>query len=799
MPRTDHDRVLLGYTRPPSLIATKPSSTSKQAFRGADADLRHDVWIICTDDPQMKKDPEQIFSFEHVIDVDGVRLNSAAHVHDLLTMKVWVLERLRGQYLRSISASFLYSIFLAALWLLRWRCSLSVDRMDGLSEPQFGHFCESLKKGTLGLVPWEARLERMRVAVESGTWEWPIAEERGRARCLVGTAVGERLGLQTIYPQVRAALRRLVPEIQSVAGDDVPGDAGEDGGLGQGTVSIHMYVWQDLRTLSQLGVLSHDKLQFDPFARNSFMARVREIGRVSNGRTATPGPKQWLGLLDTAARWMLDYAGPILGICAEACDAQMEYRDRDSRTRWRRSQAAVQALIDRHFPPGNDRPKLFALWRRREGAREPGMGLDEAMRHVIAACLILTGGLSARRAGELNSLQAGCAEVDAFGQHWMSSYIEKTVRSIEKLPVPAMVGHAIQILEDLSAPGRARTGTPWLMNIDRPNAALGNYEERLGHYLDIGVLINRFAEANGLSRQISDDDGKVWRYAGHQLRRAFSVYYYHGNRYGSFDALSRFLRHFDPEMTRIYVTEAFGGRLGAMREEARAAAAAAKDIEEAAKRSTSLLGEARAARARADAAAEAVRLVSSRVNAHEEVRREVGIERAFEVIDGIEAPIGVGAAVFYGDLEAMIEKARRHVRMERPDANASPDAVREALPRLLEEYVKTHWMEPVSGGFAHCRCIPADARDLARAACLDRKRAESGETDDQRPDYAYASIDDCLVGCPHGLAFSENQRVVDEVVARGQAAIKPCQLVDDIVASVKAAKAAVANRGQETL
>lgn len=413
----------------------------------------------------------------------------------------------------------------------------------------------------------------------------------------------------------------------------------------------------------------------------------------------------------------------------------------------------------------------------------------------MAASFILVGGLAARRAGELDSLQTGCAYQDPFGEWWLSSYIEKTIKDVEQLPIPAAVGHAVKLLEELSASGRARTSEPWLRNIDRPNAELGQHSERFGFNLNWGILINDFADVATIKGGKKDAN---WRFGAHQLRRAFAIYYYHGNRYSNLDALSRFLRHFDPEVTRIYITEAVGGILGRLSELARAYATQAEEVETQAFNSLRLATAGDRTLADSKAALGAIQSVRFRRAVFQEVREEAGVERMLEVHDGIEAPIGHGAVRLYNDLDDLVERARKHVRLERPSVNAAPSDVREALPQLLQNYVKTHYLDPVAGGFAHCRCVPGKVEDLSEAVCLQRKRAESGVSGDRRPDYAFACIEDCLGRCPHGLALVENKRVVDETLQRAHAAARANAnaLVDSIVAGVAAAKAAVTGRGR---
>jgi integrase len=159
--------------------------------------------------------------------------------------------------------------------------------------------------------------------------------------------------------------------------------------------------------------------------------------------------------------------------------------------------------------------------------------------------------MSARRKGEIESLQAGCATRDAFGEWWLSTYIEKTIRDLDQVPIPASVARAVSLLERLSAAGRKRTGMPWLITIDSAYAAAAGESKQSGHDVRLGRYINRFAEIADILSPTGTED---WTFASHQLRRAFSIYYYQGNRYRDFDALNRFLRHFDPEVTRIYIT-----------------------------------------------------------------------------------------------------------------------------------------------------------------------------------------------------------------------------------------------------
>jgi len=501
------------------------------------------------------------------------------------------------------------------------------------------------------------------------------------------------------------------------------------------------------------------------------VAAENEDDEETNGRTATLGPEQWLGLLDGAAKWVLDYASPIMTICKAAHAEQIkvfgENRARGERKNakkidcWR---AAVQSIIDEHLPVGRPGfPHLVPMWRRpgkqvtaagRKRRRntltvdKSGMFLEEALTHVVTACLILITGFSARRATEIASLRSGCAFEDpgGTGQWLMTAYVAKTIRDETEIPIPATVAHAVQLLEEISEPTREHDGTTWLTKIDRPGCLPSNNHRGERSFLQTRLrkTLNDFAEIVGVRRP---EDGEDWDFKPHQLRRAFSIYYYHGYRYSSLDALSRFLRHWDPEMTLRYVTETIGGALERLREIAESQSEAVDKSER---------EEAKAAR----------KTLFEWGREHEDVREEHLVSRTLEIYDGEEAPIGQGAAAMIDELEDLVADARRSIRVAGP-SNISPDDEREALIAKLRRIAPRRYLEPHPAGHAHCRCDPHDPAQTAEAKCLQNRQRETGADRVGQPDWAYASISDCYE-CGFCVAYSENIRVVKRRMAEAE-------------------------------
>ena len=211
-----------------------------------------------------------------------------------------------------------------------------------------------------------------------------------------------------------------------------------------------------------------------------------------------------------------------------------------------------------------------------------------------------------------------------------------------------MVAAAVHLMEELSASTREHDGTNWLTRIHRPGLTPDEIRTLDRVYLQnrLRHTLNEFADVVG-ARQSSD--GGVWDFAAHQLRRGFDPYYYHGNRFATLDVLSRFLRHFDPEMTLRYITEALDGALMRLREvvEARSdKVMSGKDAE-----NERVIREAQSA----------TTSLRELAKEHEAVRQDYFVERSLEMYDGIEAPIGLGAATLYAELDEMIEQARRSI------------------------------------------------------------------------------------------------------------------------------------------
>jgi hypothetical protein len=267
------------------------------------------------------------------------------------------------------------------------------------------------------------------------------------------------------------------------------------------------------------------------------------------------------------------------------------------------------------------------------------------------------------------------------------------------------------------------------------------------------------------------------------------------------DALSRFLRHFDPEMTRRYVTDVLPGMLLRMGEEVEARIALANEMEA---KGCGFEGEAQALRESVSVAKDALQNMIEVQGEFKAVKSEAIVDRMLQMEDGTECPIGRGAATLRQELDKIIEGIRNRVRIGA--RNGPPTEEREALVKSLRRFAATRNVEPHPGRHAHCGWSPERKDSLADAVCLKNKAIELGcVVADTRPDYAYSATADCLK-CLFGIAFSENQRVIEErTAAVAMAAAKASSAearaaaalqLDEIITSVAVAKEAVRRAGR---
>lgn len=277
------------------------------------------------------------------------------------------------------------------------------------------------------------------------------------------------------------------------------GEISEPPHLTAQNVRMYLAVFESL--FDMRNTMEGEGLFFKPFKEGA-SSRATQLGRETD-RTPIPSPRLVLPFLEGATKYICNRGDEIL-------------RD-----------AAGANLVGAVRPRGKSHRRNIQL--------------------LACSCFVLIQAFSARRSNETLRLGAGClAGNDEYGWY-LNVYISKNLRRMDWIPIPAIVARAVEILIRLSERARQTTGKPELFQV---------FDEQSGRptLLKPTLWLNDLASEVGVPSHV-DTLGKesVWRWQSRQFRRFFAVLYFY--RYeGLIEVLSHHLRHFNLNLTRLYVT-----------------------------------------------------------------------------------------------------------------------------------------------------------------------------------------------------------------------------------------------------
>lgn len=306
-----------------------------------------------------------------------------------------------------------------------------------------------------------------------------------------------------------------------------------------------------------------DAMQIAPFPVSSPRMMARRLGREV-GRTRNIPMPQAMTMIERSVRWVVDY-GPSLLAIKDRRDLLFD-----------QAKPVVGHSVGRGIKkfedsPGSPFPILPGVQMSWPGEllaknslakavlRRAGMTLPTALNFLMASCAVVIATFSARRAAEILGLKAGCIERDDSGKPWMRIFIHKTTWLEEMIPVPEVVASAVALLERLSLRAREDKGSPYIFQYNLPGSeravglssdgmpafGLAKFLQEFGYFIDVPAL----------------EDGSRWKFNPHQFRRFFAILYVWIYELGDWGALSYHLRHFNPEMTRRYVSDGEIGQI----------------------------------------------------------------------------------------------------------------------------------------------------------------------------------------------------------------------------------------------
>lgn len=712
---SDHERMIGALTHPRWLVEGR---------------LTDDRWRICAGRATAKRRAISLVPFDVVIAPGGGRLTDPEHESDLITAKIILYQALRPLEHGGLTSSnsLTQAIVREYCTFVRWRLSRGIPSNRQLTADWLDEYLNLLREvGPRGVLPLASRWAAYLNELSKSGRGLPARIHNGKRQLAINT-IAHQLGLETalgLSPDVR----RNILEAARAAGISTNcttnrGGHRQPGRRNVGTLLGEKTAWTASRlnlTLRPIELLYrfrssliHDPLGFDPFPQHRTMAAVaRSMSRADSGaRTPTAPAFQTCYLVDQALTWVFVYGEQILSFAAALAAKprrggrlDADHRARRTRTLARSPSYAVEA-------------SSASPWPVREGVARSGDSLARPpFREVLfdllpGACMIVIAAFSARRLEEIDSLRTGCIITDE-RDHFLETWISKTLRRHEKIPVPSSVARAVSVLERLSETRRMRTQDPWIFAFDDP---IPGPSRRF----DPRRALARFTEHVNVPALPS---GERWWFTPHQFRRFFGVVYYHHYRFPHLAALSRFYRHFDPDMTRRYVTEkALGGFL----EEAETGATAD---------GTALR------RARRDD--------RERLSMFQEAGLGFRVERYTAIALGEERASGFGGELLTRELDELVRTASAQVEI-------GPSGEPQTLDQLIIAFASERKLEPHPQGHSYCKCSN-DLGDLAAAGCLRERAAKLPNViHTSTPDPAFASDQTCS-RCPHNVQLAENE------------------------------------------
>ena len=515
-PRKIPDVTVLGADWMPACITATQANAAEPWCADVSRARSHMHWRVRTVDPGKKKMRHTAtLSFDGPVAL-GMTLADPVRAADARTKRELLIQALTiGFGNGPLGATAAAAFALKYDWLVRWRLDLSIHSFSALQLNDYDAFLTRLRIGTvLDLVDIPARLDAWAAGIGRGALPTPLSTigatthvDRAMLAMQLGMTTAALSRSPTFDDLLDIRLARLVPGRTCGVSDIAPA-LGPKKPATTSAMAGYLGIWRCLAIASRGGLLPHDPLRFDPADRGTPSRLAGRLGAPGT-RTATVEPPRMFTLLLSAALYVLE-DGPLLA--ATLADyATMKV-----------------GATPMHEPDYCGVP--FAV----------------AVRHLMAACAILLGGLAGRRIGETESARVGCMRETKPGLHEIELFVEKSIQDLDGIVVPALVATAVHILEKLTASSRKMTGERWLFRLVLPSGRIVNFQP--------SVDLPAFAAARDW------DAGSIRAtLASHQLRRGFALALYHGYALGSLEAVGRQLRHGGPGSSATYVTEAQGG------------------------------------------------------------------------------------------------------------------------------------------------------------------------------------------------------------------------------------------------
>ncbi|SOC40018.1 hypothetical protein SAMN05892877_106336 [Rhizobium subbaraonis] len=780
MSRLEYDSAVAELVLPDNVVATKPDANAKKWNRGAARSAADHVWWISDRNPHVIEKTKLVVRFDSPVAPGLVSLSDNDFLSEALTKRVYTIYGLEFGIRDEAMGCHTIAKHCDKLdWVFRWMWSESLNGLGAIRDTHFNSFTDRLADGVAALVPIS---DRMRQHIEDTTrsgesllWlsgkgkdtkiDWPfLARELGvTMRSLddptfrlnlvdeiASTFSGERQDLAFAFAHTRT---RKVPTSVS-------------------TYENWLGVWDDLHRMSERGLIPHDPLVFNPFAASTVKQAAAAMGRKRKPTPTLP-PEFLLALMDRSVVWVFDYSAWIM----KAIEATKAIDELPVKSR-PKARSELAEKLNRDRPDGA--PLVWPSWKGniRYSAH---FILSDLIQFLLLSCAILISSFGARRLNETLSIKKGCISEPRRGVFELSIYIEKTLQAVDSIPVPAMIAGVVDVLEELTKSSRTFTGNDWLFEVIRKDG-LGDSYQRSSN---LTKTFKRFTAHHGLAAPEGLDD---WQLASHQLRRGFAICFYYGFELADLDSLSWFMRHFDPEMTRIYVKNILPGQIARL------------EREMSLKRSQMRASLTDEDRKWFNEQEKLLRDLRDRGQIWETERQGAIAYRLMSLFNVSDSAVGHGSVRLHQDLQELVARASARVRVG--GRSNSPADFEGALVSEFMRFAAAHYLEPVPGGHSLCHFGPEDG-DMNDAVCLQlRALFENTQFGTgmaaalEGPDFRFSGLHPCL-GCRYCVKMQRNvlkssQSIGDIATARAEAPTRALResaqmILDDLITLTSAA------------
>lgn len=683
--------------------------------------LLDNVWKISTHEGMVRNDEHDINFNVPVRPYDNL-LN---YEDDIITAKLLAYYGLEGASARYSTASSVPNAVRNYVMFVRWRLEKGIHHNSELTADWIHLLLDEMaEKGIVGLIDYDPILTKLELAVGRGDIELPFYQ-RGRSRYVRNEFLARAMGVSHYKLLPKRVLSRI-DELANRSGlktlekknlDD-PHD-NDESKLSETRIISFLTPIQMLFELRER--LVHDQISFSPFDSETGISTIaKAIARTPKRRTKTVPAYQVCFLVNESITWVTTYFDEIrsfvtdLKETAKSCESRglgfpyrkaLAIRVREDASKYTSGAGSWWPIYPSYVSPKN--------WSDDVAGSRPSLRVV-LFEFLATAAFVVIAAFSARRKEELDSLKHGCITVED-GEFWLETWISKNVKDLTKIPVPATVAKAVEVLTWLSEDGRKAANDDWLLSFDEM-VKFARATDSVRPNYNVYRSLDRFSDFVG----VPAIDGARWIPKPTEYRRFFGIIYFHRYRFPNLIALSDFYRHFNPSRTRGYITEIAQGTHVRRKEDARVRAARA--------------GQGRDRKFGVD-----------RFKDFEAAGLDFRMDLLADAVTGRGYLTGHGGQLIMSDLSKLVAELKSQLQLETGDDVPVPE-----LNQMLRDFAMGLSLEPHPKGHSLCKCTLHPV-DLFAAACV-KKRIENypDAPPADGPDLEFATDVNCAT-CAHNV------------------------------------------------